>query len=151
VWAHSPEDATRLGLRRLSIKHRDNTITSVMDRKRKSKVIRSHTPTTIWPVPGILTVVHQWKVFSKDLHFQFLRRRCLFNAQPMPLKPWFHVQLLHTINYFRIWAGYRCQSPCVTSHQKLSSDEELLLSSAAASAATISLVAFSCERKRTAC
>ena len=105
MWAHSPEDATRLGLRRLSIKHRDNTITSVMDRKRKSKVIRSHTPTTIWPVPGILTVVHQWKVFSKDLHFQFLRRRCLFNAQPTPLKPWFHVQLLHAINYFRIWAG----------------------------------------------
>ena len=42
--------------------------------------------------------------------------------------------------------GYRCQSVRVTSLQKCrSDDEELLLLSAAASAATISLVAISCN------
>jgi len=60
------------------------------------------------------------------------------------LKPRLHVQLLHAI-ILGPGRGYRCQSvrDCVTSYQKMSSDEELLLLSAGASAATISLVAFS--------
>ena len=64
------------------------------------------------------------------------------------LKPWFHVQLLHAI-ILGSGLGYRCQSVCdCRIVSEMSSDEELLLLSPTVSAATISLVAFSCRRKR---
>ena len=57
---------------------------------------------------------------------------------------WFHVQLLHAII---LGSGrvYHCQSCVCVVTLKMSADEELLLLSAAALAASISLVAISCD------
>jgi len=47
--------------------------------------------------------------------------------------------------YFRIWAALSLSITVCDVTSKMSADEELLLLSAAATAATISLVAFSCN------
>jgi len=51
-------------------------------------------------------------------------------------------------NYFRIWAGLLLSISGCDVTSKMSAAEKLLLLSAAASASTISLVAFSCKRKK---
>jgi len=54
----------------------------------------------------------------------------------------------YCMQLFRIWAGLLLSISGCDVTSKMSADEKLLLLSAAVSAATISLVAFSCKRKR---